>query len=112
MRSPSSHRFQMNNARLLANVPLPLCQVPAEAAWGRSQRGGSGGFRGCGVVGVVRAHAAEPHMSQPRAPGVLCPPGTGTKGRKSYATPTGACARLPGSRMVTLIYPRLTVVHP
>ncbi len=26
-------------------------------------------IRGLGAVGVARAHAAEPHMSQPRAPG-------------------------------------------
>ncbi len=69
-------------------------------------------MRGCGAVGVARAHAAEPHMSQPRPLGMLPLPGTGTKGRKSCATPTGACARLPGSRKVTLIYPRLPVVHP
>ncbi len=25
-------------------------------------------MRGCGAVGVARAHAAEPHMSQPRPP--------------------------------------------
>ncbi|GAA2954198.1 hypothetical protein GCM10010478_63010 [Streptomyces erythrogriseus] len=25
-------------------------------------------MRGCGAVGVARAHAAEPHMPQPRPP--------------------------------------------
>ncbi|GHH24726.1 hypothetical protein GCM10018780_75540 [Streptomyces lanatus] len=37
---------------------------------------------------------------------------TGTKTHKLYATPSGDCAPTPGSRMVTLIYPRLPVVHP
>ncbi|MBP5907909.1 hypothetical protein F3K40_22215 [Streptomyces sp. LBUM 1478] len=31
-------------------------------------------FGGCGSVVAGRAHAAEPHMSQPRAPGRPCGP--------------------------------------
>lgn len=70
------------------------------------------GIRGCVAVGAARAHAAEPHMS-PFAPLGMPPScGTGTKGRISSTTPSGDCARLPGSRKVTLIYPRLPVVHP
>ncbi|GHE35326.1 hypothetical protein GCM10018771_14320 [Streptomyces cellulosae] len=69
-------------------------------------------MRGCGAVGVARAHAAEPHMSQPRAPGGAALVRHRNKGRISSTTPSGDCARLPGSRMVTLIYPRLPVVHP
>ncbi|GAA3504004.1 hypothetical protein GCM10019016_111170 [Streptomyces prasinosporus] len=34
------------------------------------------------------------------------------KGRKCRATPDGDCGRPSASRMVTLIYPRLPVVHP
>ncbi|GGT48279.1 hypothetical protein GCM10010256_00470 [Streptomyces coeruleorubidus] len=63
-------------------------------------------MRGRGPVGAGRAHAAEPHMSQPRAPWA------GTKRHIHYATTAGDCGLLPGSRMVTLIYPRLPVVHP
>lgn len=66
--------------------------------------GGSGWFSGRGGAGVG---GAVPHTS-----GGLRASGAGTKARKGYATPCGDCAGLPGSRKVTLIYPRLTVVHP
>ncbi|GGT59809.1 hypothetical protein GCM10010243_42840 [Streptomyces matensis] len=69
-------------------------------------------MRGCGAVAVARAHAAEPHLSQPRPPGDAALVRHRNKRAHLFTTPSGDCARLPGSRKVTLIYPRLPVVHP
>ncbi|AKZ56054.1 hypothetical protein SAM23877_3005 [Streptomyces ambofaciens ATCC 23877] len=80
---PPCRRLRQDNAHTDVNVPLPLCQVP----WG-------------------------PARLPPEA-GPVCMPRKGRdKTCNCRATPTGDCGVLPGSRMVTLIYPRRPVVHP
>ncbi|MFE2065453.1 ADP-ribosylglycohydrolase family protein [Streptomyces sp. NPDC059467] len=74
------------------NEPTGLEEIKALCPeWPRAQRGGEcGPSCGCGCAGADRAHAAEPQMSQPRAPdGVLQPPSISSRGQSCRWGGTG-----------------------
>ncbi|GAA2254896.1 hypothetical protein GCM10010145_23660 [Streptomyces ruber] len=99
----------MHNASRSATVPLHCARFRGIRRGPGATAGNAPGEAPPGTPGRRRS-AAVAH-GFPRAP-AGAPPSGQYKRNNPHEEVTVACARAPGSRMVTLIYPRRPVVHP